>query len=72
MKIKSRIYSESMTGRTVWFWQVWDADNTLAPDGTPLMYGFGACETREEAEAQAEARLAEGPARDAARRAVGN
>ena len=71
MNIQSRVYSEPMTGREVWFWQVWDADETLAPDGSPLR-SRGVCETREEAEACAAARVKEAPARAAARRAVGN
>jgi hypothetical protein len=71
MNIQSRVFSEELDGRTVWHWQVWDADFATTDDGTPIFYGRSVCEDRDEAEARAEARVAEIPARDVARRAVG-
>jgi hypothetical protein len=51
---------------------VWDADFATTDDGTPIFYGRSVCENRDEAKARAAARVAEIPARDVARRAVGN
>jgi len=67
MRIVTEITEEQIGNRPIFTWEVYDADEMYAPDGSRLFYGRGMTETEEEAEALAAARVAEVPARAAAR-----
>ena len=71
MRIITEITEEQIGNRPTFTWALYDADEVHAPDGSRLYYGRGLAETEEEAEAAAAARLAEIPARAAARAEAG-
>lgn len=69
MRIVTEITEEQIGTRPVFTWEVYDADEMHAPDGSRMFYGRGLAETEEEAESLAAARVAEVPQRKAAREA---
>ena len=71
MRITTEITEEQVGGRSLFTWEVYDADETHTADGHRLLYGRGITFSRDEAEARAAADAAEAPARAAAYAANG-